>query len=225
MALARPRGYGVLRSLVILGVALLALRAPTTPPRALADNGITAMNQGSYVDGSNELHLVGEIKNSGSQPVQDVNIAASFVDSSGKTFDGTQGYAEIRLLQPGDVVPYDVTKFPAPNAMVSYNLHMTWSKPDHAEAAGLVLQNDAPFDDGQGFIHITGTVANNGPQPAAGVRAVAVFYNSDGTVAFISDNLTSPSSLNPGDTANFELQPRSRPYSNYEVIVGARQGS
>ncbi len=210
--------------LLVAGVALLGLHsAPPSP--VLADNGITAMNQGSYVDGSNELHLVGEIKNTGTQPVQYVNIAVSFVDASGKTSGGTQGYAEIGVLQPGDISPYDITKFPAPADMVGYNLHMTWEKPDHAEAANLTLQNDPPFDDGQGHIHVTGSVSNSGTQLASGVLVVAIFYNSDGIVAFLRDNHTDNATLQPGDTTQFDVEAATRPYANYEVIVGARRGS
>lgn len=205
-------------------VLLLALTR-VTPVRVLADNGIAAMNQSSYVDGSNELHLVGEIQNNTGQAIEDVNIAASFVDANGKTAGGTQGYAEIADLQPGDVSSHDVTQFPAPTNMASYNLHMTWGKPLNVPAKGLSVQNDPPFDDGNGHIQITGQVQNNGTATAYNVDVVATFYHTDGTVAFVSDNHASPSTLNSGDVAQFELDQHSYPYNTYKVQVQARTGS
>lgn len=219
-------GFGRVLAGVRLAVLTGAIASLTllhlAPQHALADNGLTAMNQSSYVDGSNELHLVGEVRNDTGQAIELVNIQASLVDASGKSFDGTQGYTEINVLQPGDVSSFDVTKFPAPQTLATYKLHMTWSKASTQVAAGLTVVNDAPFDDGTGFVHVSGQVINNGSASAAGVRVVATYYHDDGTVAFIWDDHSDPSTIQAGGTAQFELVSHMHPYATYRVQVAGR---
>ena len=212
---------GVRLAVLTAAIASLAI-LHAAPQQVLADNGVTAMNQSSYVDGSNELHLVGEVRNDTGQAIELVNIQAALLDASGKSIDGTQGYTEINVLQPGDVSSFDVTKFPAPSNFASSKLHMSWSKASTNPATSLTVVNDAPFDDGTGFVHISGQVINNGSTSAAGVKVIATYYNDDGTVAFIWDDHSDPSTIQAGGMAQFELVSHIHPYSTYKVQVAGR---
>jgi len=154
-----------------------------------------------------------------------VNIQAALVDASGKRFDGTQGYAEINVLQPGDVSPFDVTKWPAPSNFATSQLHMTWEKAGSQVAAGLTVSNDGPFDDGTGHIHLSGQVVNGGNAQAVSASVIATYYHADGTVAFVASDHTSPSDIAAGDSGRFELVSHSYAYAAYKVQAEARTGS
>lgn len=216
---------GGLRRAVLVGLVVMAAVLRVPAQHTAADNGVTAMNQSFYVDGSNMLHLVGEVRNDTGQAIELVNIQASLVDAGGKAFDGTQGYTEINVLQPGDVSSFDVTKFPAPANLATYKLHMTWDKASSRQAGGQTVVNDAPFDDGTGFVHISGQVINSGAGTAAGIKVIATYYHDDGTVAFVWDDHSDPSTIPAGGSAQFELVSHVHPYATYKVQVAGRASS
>lgn len=68
---------------------------------------ISSMNQ--YTDSNRDLHLVGEIKNSGSQIARYVRIAATFYGGEGEVVGATATYSDPKDIAPEKKATFDVS--------------------------------------------------------------------------------------------------------------------
>ncbi len=158
--------------------------APTATPSPTPQTSqvIVLPNSSSYVDLSQTLHVIGEVKNNGATAVQFVNVKAVFYSRGGVELDDASVYAALNILLPGDKTCFDI-RLPVPVGFGSYVFtdvsHVTSPPPPPS----LALSNvQAALNPNTGFYSFAGKITNTGQITLEDVTAIAALYDAAGIV-------------------------------------------
>jgi hypothetical protein len=158
-------------------------------------------------DAAGSVHIVGEVKNTGSENAQFIQVNFNFYSASGTLLKTDFTFTTIDVLAAGELSPFDEIFTPPAGydhyAIVSINPSSTSALPNHNFTTQITNQ----FTDSIGARHIVGSVTNNNNSSDTYVQIVFTFYNCSGQ-AFDADFTFingSPPTLGPGASDSFEL--------------------
>jgi plastocyanin len=83
-----------------------------SPPQTFAqpaDVGPRILSENNYVDSYGTLHIVGEVINESYEPMNSVQVTATFYDTSNGVIGTSFDYTSPSSLQPGQRAPFDIT--------------------------------------------------------------------------------------------------------------------
>lgn len=157
---------------------------PTTTPSPTPQTGqvIVLPNDSSYVDKGHDLHIIGEVKNTGTTTVQYVNIKATLYTHSGVELEDASTYAAMKIIPAGDKACFEFV-LPEPQAYGYYVFTDVNNLPPTYPLPTLVVSNvQAGYNPSHGFYEMAGKITNNGTEVMLNVRAVGTLYDGSGVV-------------------------------------------
>lgn len=191
----------------ILSLSLLVLSALfAVVPRVAAVASAVVQNDSMWVDSLGDLHVVGEVRNTGDVWLRFVMITGTLRDGSGGVVDVTNTYALLNFLPPDNVAPFDMFELDtAKSARVqSYSLAVEFQEAA-ALSQELVILNVWNRTDTMGYIEVVGEVENQGVIPSTYTQVTATLYDANGKVIYVGFTYTSPAEIPVGGKCGFDL--------------------
>ena len=177
-------------------------------PIVNAANIVVHDNHSSYVSTLGTFHVVGEIENSGSEPVAYVTITGTFYDSNNTEITKDSSLATLETIPPGVKSPFEivVTDQSQAEKVHNYTLAVTNYNPVAKNLSKtLIILSNSSYISFSGFLNIDGEIKNNGTSKSTSNRVATTCYDENGTVVAIKSAFTDPQNLNPKQTAQFNL--------------------
>ena len=156
-----------------------------------------------YIDKDGLLHIVGEIENNTSAPLNQIKISALLIDGDGNEIKKIVGETVSNVVMPETKGAFDILiKNVRGDSINDYELNLDYTlaapKNQVIEISSTELTKD---------IHnntvITGILENKGELTANMIRVVATLYDRDGNVVTVSETYTKPDFLRAGDNSKF----------------------
>lgn len=188
--------YLLLTVVVMMGVPIIADAEPSAK----------VTQHRSYIDPSGIYHVVGEVTNTGDEPIGFVTIFVDFYDENGEVVASDRVLTRIHVILPGEVVPFDATALGDEVDLIeTYELSAVAQVVDE-KAQSLVLSEDASHRDGWGMYHIVGKIGNVDRQRTATYTSVvATFYDENGWIIATGRDLTMPLNIRTGEEGEFKI--------------------
>lgn len=168
---------------------------------------LRVVNDSAYRDETG-YHVVGTAANDGDANASSLRVQATFYDEEGEVVNTSsrQGFRDI--TPRGEVNPFEIQVRDDDRRIDSYELELSagWTDDAPPGDGALNLSNVSASEDTYGYHHVRGDVDNDGTQTANRVRVVAAFTNETGTVVAVELGPTTPSDIEPGGTASFDLR-------------------
>ena len=164
---------------------------------------VIIQNDQKYIDEDGLLHIVGEIENNTSAPLNQIKISALLIDGDGNEIKKIVGETVSNVVMPETKGAFDILiKNVRGESINDYELNLDYTlaapKNQVIEISSTALTKD---------IHnntvITGILENKGDLTANMIRVVATLYDRDGNVVTVSETYTKPDFLRAGDNSNF----------------------
>ena len=164
---------------------------------------VVIQNDQKYIDNDGLLHIVGEIENNTSAPLNQIKISALLIDGDGNEIKKIVGETVSNVVMPETKGAFDILiKNVRGDSINDYELNLDYTlaapKNQVIEISSTELTKD---------IHnntvITGILENKGDLTANMIRVVATLYDRDGNVVTVSETYTKPDFLRAGDNSNF----------------------
>ncbi|MAS89563.1 MAG: DUF3426 domain-containing protein [Thaumarchaeota archaeon] len=164
---------------------------------------VVIQNDQKYIDNDGLLHIVGEIENNTSAPLNQIKISALLIDGDGNEIKKIVGETVSNVVMPETKGAFDILiKNVRGDSINDYELNLDYTlaapKNQVIEISSTELTKD---------IHnntvITGILENKGELTANIIRVVATLYDRDGNVVTVSETYTKPDFLRAGDNSNF----------------------
>jgi hypothetical protein len=189
-------------SVFCLSCFLLTLLASLESPvsRVGAAAGVQILSHTGYLDSLGYYHVVGEVLNSGDQPLSHVKVTATFYNSSGIVVGTSYTTTTLSILLAGRKSPFDILLF---DTAVSPKVHH-YSLASARVQALRILSNSS-YVDAIGYRHVVGEIKNIGTVNTTYVKVIATFYNTTGGVIASSFIYSDPDDLNANQTAPFDV--------------------
>jgi len=154
------------------------------------------------------LYFVGEIINTGDQPLERPEVAIVLYDSTGQVLANERGFSTQDYVAPGQRVPVRIIFTSPPAQWAKFQVLFT---PQAATGENLFTYSDlTPLE--LKFVRsatighsISGTVKNSGMRDARYVQVIVTLYGANGQVVGVGEDLASPDSLAPNETASFNV--------------------
>ena len=164
---------------------------------------VAIINDQQYVSEDGTFHIVGEIENNSSVPLNQVVVTATFYDINKKILDTVSTDSILETIMPGKKGPFDVL---FTNNIVSqiyqYSLNIKYKPTDYKTESLEILSSNAKRDMLDNFI-ISGTVINHDQKTANTIVVIATLYDKDGKVVATSKTYTQPEYLKAGGITPF----------------------
>jgi len=135
-----------------------------------------------YIDGLNQMHVVGEVTNEGTNPLA-VRLMGTFYNAENNVLDATYTDLPFINLAPGETLPYDLSAWQALNTSAtlrsvaqSYTVRINefYSQPSNTPLAVLSTNgNSNTFETTQGVF--SGQVVNTSPAPVDNISVLIGF--------------------------------------------------
>lgn len=169
---------------------------------------VAIMSHSSYSGEYGDYHVVGEVKNNGSENLTWVELTATFYDSSDSVLDFDYGYTDIEVLTPVQKSPFEIHVWDETISAQVDHYTIVVSDCDVATAEPyreFEILSHASSIDSWGYYKIVGEVQNTGSRDAESVDVVGTFYDSSGTVVATRTGYISQDILAAGDVAPFDI--------------------
>jgi hypothetical protein len=198
------RKVGIVAALILMFFAFCSFFQS-----AEALGNVKILSHSSFYDSLNTLWVVGEVENTGDMATQFTKVTATFYNSSNHVVAVETGYTEIDVLLPGRKSPFDIMLLRSQSGSLKvYNYSLTVSWDNYAAGKPLALQilSNSSTIDGRGHMHVLGEIKNTGSLTARFTKAIATFYDANGTVVGEASSYTEPSDISPNQTAAFDIE-------------------
>lgn len=197
----------------------LALSIGLTPVWA----DVYIQNDQKYLGNEGTLHIVGEIQNELSAPLNQVSIDVTLYSKSNEIIDVIKTDSFVNYIMPGMKSPFEIVLPTEESLLVDrYSTNVNYKIGIPKNQVIEISKSDVSFDV-LGNLIVKGTVTNNGDTTANIVSIVATFYDKSGNVAFVSKTLTKPDYLKANDNSFFVLSvPReslTHDYVDYAIVA------
>lgn len=164
---------------------------------------VSIINDQQYVNEEGILHVVGEIKNNNSVPLNQIVVTATFYDIHDKILDTVTTDSILETIMPGQKGPFDLilTNYIIPQ-IYRYSLDTEYKPADHKTESLEILSSNAKRDTLDNFI-ISGTITNHDQRTANTIVVIATLYDKEGKVVAASKSHTASEYLKAGGITPF----------------------
>lgn len=150
------------------------------------------------------LNVVGEVRNDGSESLQDVRVVATFYDATGRVVNAMAGGVFRPTLPAGATAPFRLRTAAGLLVYDYYTLDVTARTARAGTSPNLVLELQEPSSEG-GPAVFQGQVWNASDQVVTHVTVFAALYDADGQV-LVADAQVVAEEMPPGETVPFTLR-------------------
>jgi hypothetical protein len=171
------------------------------------NNGISILSHSSYLGDIGDFHVIGEVQNNAANPMEFVEITATFYDAAGNVVGTGSGYTDMDILRPAETSSFEIllTEEEQSKKIDNYKLSVSGDETLEPKPANLKLNVGDSFTDSIDTYHVVGEVTNQGDQITKFVEVAGAFYNDQNQVVAVGFSYTDPSDLSPGATAPFGI--------------------
>lgn len=147
---------------------------------------VLIQNDQRYVGDDGSVHIVGEIKNNLSAPLNQISIQATLYDSNQVIIGTKETRSLVNTIMPEMKGPFDfvLTDSESKRAQ-TYSLDINY-KVGTPKSQEIDITSSKLSRDSLNNLMITGTVANNGDMTANTIAVIATLYDKEGNVAAVS---------------------------------------
>jgi len=164
------------------------------------------LTHSGWIDSIGYYHISGEAENVGDSALKFVKITATFYDSSESVVATSFTYTSLKVLLPGRKSPFEVLLVYTTQAakVHHYSLSTEYSITSPIPTSLEILSHNS-FVDIINYKHVVGEVRNIAGSTATYVKVAVTFYDSAGHVVATSFTFSSPSDIDAGQKAPFEV--------------------
>ena len=160
-------------------------------------------NDQKYIGDDGSLHIVGEIKNELSVPLNQIDVYVTLFSSDNKIIDKRHTTSLVNTIMPEMEAPFDFiindnTAKKASHYLLEFDYKVVAPKNQVIDVTSSEMTRDAYNN-----LMITGTITNYGEITANTISVVATLYDKDGNVAAVSKTHTKPDYLRSDDKTFF----------------------
>jgi len=169
----------------------------------IAYGEVSIQNDQKYVDSDGLLHIVGEIENNTSTPLNQIKISAILLDNNGNEVKSVVGETVSNTIMPEMKGAFDILiKNVSSESIDDYELNLDYRMAEPKNQVIEISSTTLTKDTSNNTV-ITGMLENKGNITANMIRVVATLYDRDGNVVTVSESYTKPDFLRAGDNSNF----------------------
>jgi hypothetical protein len=185
------------------------------------------INDQQYVNEEGTLHIVGEIENNSSVPLNQIVVTATFYDIYDKILDITTTNSIQETIMPGKKGPFDLifTNKIIPQ-IYRYSLNIEYKPAEHKIESLEILSSNIKRDMLDNFI-ISGTITNHDQRTANTIVIIATLYDKEGKVVATSKSYTEPEYLKAGGITPFLIyvpdKSQSQKAVDYSLMVESEE--
>ena len=202
----------IIRKTMLTVIMLLQFTAAlyTCASPVKATGSVEVLSDTGYLDALGNYRVVGEVRNTGSQPVNFVQVTATYYDQYGYVIDSRFDLTMLYVILPGRKSPFELALLDvAQSSRVStYTLTVSY-----LETAALPMKLEilwhSSITDPQGNIHITGALKNNGDEKLVNAKVAATYYDTYSHVvaaALIGFDPDLVGDIDPNQTIYFQIE-------------------
>ena len=194
---------------VYLIIGLLSIFFITSPATA-EQSEAEILSHSSYTDPFGNYHIVGEVENVGNFSLTSFTVTAKFYDSEGVLIDDDFAYLmwrfSLEILPPGYKAPFHIVYVNTEQVpeIHSYTIEIHYDQISKIPLIKLDVKTQESYVDEDGWMHITGTIKNNGADTRF-VEVIATCYDENGNVTCVEYSFTNPRDIQSGQTGSFEI--------------------
>jgi len=183
---------------------------PAAPGVPLAADTLSAplqiLSHHSYVDTLGWYHIVGEVQNNGSAPMEFVQIVAKLYDETNSVIGTKLTFTAPDVIFPGGRAPFDLITLRRSqwDKIKTYNLEVKGDISHKLLQQNLVLVNQTSHikDD---LLYVSGEVQNTGQTPTL-VKLIITLYDSNHNVVNTSWGYAADGIIAPNQTSTFQVK-------------------
>lgn len=199
----------------------MLLASPTPLPLPVAGFGL-------YETPAGGLWALGEIVNNTPGPVENVRVAVTLYDADGSLFATRDSWVAPKMIPAGQSAPFAVLFSSAPAGPVRHRISLLTGEPlvqPDEWYPHLVIKDQQGGPAGP--VHrVTGTVLNDGNQPAEAVTLLVTVYNSQGQVTgFSQETLVATLPAQSEVRFDIRLSPGGPGTNHHTVAVSGRRST
>jgi hypothetical protein len=155
-------------------------------------------------DFGSSIHFVGEIHNSGADPIGYPSAKITFFDASNTAIDSGTCSSMIRDLAPGEKVPCSFSLFKT-KTWATYKTEIKPVRPLFVGKAAKLKISDTKFTAKKGYNphQVEGKITNESAFKAKGVWALVSLYDKDGKICGADNALVAGNDLDPNQGGVF----------------------
>ncbi len=160
----------------------------------------------AYRDSIGDLHIVGEVQNNFTFPIQFVQITGTVYDSNHQLVATSNTYTDMDVLNPGAKSGFHLLFTNVPPGASSYAVTASYQQASAPKPPALSINVGHQNIDSINTYHLLGELTNQGNNTATFVKVSAVLFDANHRIIDVVNTFTSPNNLQLGQTAPFELQ-------------------
>jgi len=217
-----------------IGITLAAMSLVTIAILSVAVNAagqvIIAESHSSYISSNGILHVVGEVNNNLDNTVKNVQIKATFFDSTNNIIATVATQAMLNIILPGEKSPFEILLSDQTliNKVNSYNLVVSsYNKPIDILPQNLRIISDNSYFSKSEYFNIHGKILNEGPSRSTYTMITAICYDTNGTVVATTQGFTNPATVISGRETQFNIivldSEQSKKVSSYALQVQSNE--
>jgi len=192
--------------IVILSFVLLSSIIYVASLNHVKADSVTVLSSSGFADSSGDYQIVGEVQNTGSGTVDNVQITANYYDSHNTLVDTQSDYASLSYMQPNAKSPFEITETSGTIVpqISTFKLQVS-SESSSSIVQGLVITSNSNSTDSSGNFNIDGQVQNVGTIASSTTEVYATCYNSNGKVVDVGSASSDVDPIAPSATSTFEI--------------------
>jgi len=185
------------------------------------------INDQQYVNEDGILHIVGEVENNSSVPLNQIVVTSTFYDIHDKILDTATTNSIQETIMPEKKGPFDLTFTSKIIPQVyRYSLNIEYKPAEHKIESLEILSSNVKRDMLDNFF-ISGTVTNHDQRTANTIVIIATLYDKDGKVVATTKSHTEPEYLKAGGITPFVVliddKTQSRKAVDYSLMVESEE--
>ena len=187
---------------------------------------VSIQNDQQYLGNDGTLHIVGEIENDFSVPINQIEVEAELF-SNGILIDTVKSSAMLSTIMPDMKGPFDILVIgDVTKNIEKYSLKISYKITEPKNQVIDITSSDFMLDKTDNIV-IKGTVENRGDITANTIIVVATLYDKDGDVAAVARNHVEPDYLGSDDQSFFFItipdMPKSDSIIDYTIVAESEE--
>lgn len=221
------RVFAIGTTLAAMSLVAIAILSVTVNA---AGQVIIAESHSSYISSNGILHVVGEVNNNLDSTVKNVQITATFFDSTNNIIATVATQSMLNIILPGEKSPFEIllsdqTKI---NQVNNYSLIVSnYGKPIDILSQNLRIISDNSYISKSEYYNIHGKILNEGPSKSTYTIVTATCYDTNGKVVGVTNGFTDPAIVISGRETQFNIIVRdseqSKKVSSYALQVQSNE--
>lgn len=171
---------------------------------AIGEEKLAILSDYAYVDDLDYFHVVGEVKNTNSQNLEEAEVKVTFFDEEGTPVIDGRSFVYIDVLQPEQKAPFEIIFHSSPS-VANYKLEANYQITNRQPYKDIEIEESSLQPADGGYYSIVGEIRNTGDKAMDTVYIVATLYDVSKKVVGASWTFSEKESIKPGENSTFSL--------------------